>query len=252
MPELDGPWERVRVSRRGAVTEVRLHTDGGPLVWDPAAHRELPLVFRALGDDETTKVVVLAGTGDSFCADIDLTAFRAEMTSWDNTWLEGTRLLANLVDLPVPVIGAVNGPAFFHAELPLLADIAIADTRAVFADKAHMTRGTPPADGVHLVWLNLLGPNRGRSFLLRGTEIDVHEAERLGLVTEVCPPDQLLERAHEIAAELATLPRPTLMYSKAAINITLRRLFAEGLSHGLALEGLAFFARGGITDGGTA
>jgi enoyl-CoA hydratase/carnithine racemase len=247
-PDLDHEWERIAVTRRGSVTEVRLHRDGGPLVWDPQIHRELPQLFQALGDDKDTKVVLLTGTGDSFCAEIDLPAFKHSTGAWENTWLEGSRLLNNLVDLPMPVVSAIRGPARFHAEIPLLADIVLADQTAVFADKAHFTRGTPPGDGVHLVWLNLLGPNRGRSFLLLGSEIDANEALRLGLVAEVTQPESLLIRAHEIADELAALPRPTLMYAKAAINITLRRLFAEGLSHGLALEGLAYFARGGIID----
>lgn len=250
MSELDGAWQRAVVSRTGSVTEVRLHSDGGPLVWDAVAHRELPQLFQAVGNDETTKVVVLTGTGDAFCRSMDLTSFQSSTRGWDEVWLEGTRLLEQLLDLRVPVISAVNGPALVHAEIPLLADVVLAAESTVFADKAHLTRGTPPGDGVHLVWLGLLGPNRGRAFLLTGEELDAREAHRLGVVAAVTSDDDVLTRAHQLAAQLAGLSRPTLLYTKAAINITLRRLFSEGLSHGLALQGLAYYARGGAIEPG--
>lgn len=251
MSALDNGWERAVVTRTGSVTEVRLHRDGGPLVWDAVAHRELPRLFHAIRSDDTTKVVVLTGTGDSFCNSIDLTSFQASTGGWEAVWLEGTEMLEHLLNVPVPVISAINGPARIHAEIALLGDVVFASDTTVFADKAHLTRGTPPGDGVHLVWLSLLGPNRGRAFLMTGAEIDAHEALRLGVVAEITTVMDVLANAHRLAAQLAELPRPTLLYTKAATNITLRRFFTESLSHGLALQGLAYYARGATIESET-
>jgi enoyl-CoA hydratase/carnithine racemase len=75
-----------------------------------------------------------------------------------------------MLDVDVPIVGAVNGPARVHAELPLLSDVVIASESAVFQDAVHFERGVVPGDGVHTLWPLWLGPNRGRYFLLMGQE----------------------------------------------------------------------------------
>src|ERR1700729_1709504 len=105
----------------------------------------------------------------------------------EKIYLEGKRLLDNLLNIDVPVIGAVNGPARIHAELAVLSDIVLAAETAVFQDAAHMPNGVVPGDGVHVVWPLLLGPNRGRYFLLTGQRLSADEAQAAGVVSEVLP-----------------------------------------------------------------
>lgn len=69
---------------------------------------------------------------------------------WDRICDEGKNLLQNLLDIDVPIIGAVNGPAFVHAELVTMLDSVIASDRAAFADKAHAPNDVVPADDVHV------------------------------------------------------------------------------------------------------
>ena len=230
-------YRHVAFDRRDGVLEVRLHTDGGPMVWSPSAHRELADAYGDIAGDPETKVVVLTGTGDSFIASMDTAAFMAAGLSWDVIWWEGKRLLTNLIDIEVPVIGVVNGPAHVHAEMAVMSDIVLAADTAVFSDAPHFAYGTVPGDGVHVVWENLLGTNRGRYFLLTAHTIDAHEAQRLGVVSEVLPADAVLARAHELAQGLASRPLSVLRYTRAALTMRLRRMLLDGLSHGLALEG---------------
>ncbi|MGJ3628410.1 enoyl-CoA hydratase/isomerase family protein [Sphingomonas sp. MMS24-JH45] len=96
-----------------------------------------------------------------------------------------------------------------------------------------------PGDGVHLVWPALLGPNRGRYFLLTGETIDAVEAQRLGVVAEVLPPDRLMARAREIAARLARQSDLVLRHTRTLLTAQLRRSMLDHLGYGLALEGLA-------------
>jgi enoyl-CoA hydratase/carnithine racemase len=96
------------------------------------------------------------------------------------------------------VIGAVNGQARIHAELAVLSDIVLAAETAIFPDAAHFPNGVVPGDGVHVAWPLLLGPNRGRYFLLTGEEISAQQALSLNFVAEVLPPGRLLPRAREL------------------------------------------------------
>lgn len=232
-------FETIELGGADGITELRLHTDGGPLVWGATVHRELGEALAAVAEDRETKVLVLTGTGAEFCTKIDLRSFGGD---WETIWWEGKRLFKGLLELDVPVIGVVNGPAFIHSELPLLADIVLAADTAVFADKTHFTKNAVPGDGVHLLWPYLLGPRRGKYFLLTGEEIDAVEARRLGVVNEVLPAAALTDRAAELAAELAGRSLPLLRYTREALNVLERGalLGAQGLSHGLALEGAGF------------
>jgi enoyl-CoA hydratase/carnithine racemase len=230
-------YQHVAFDRKDGVLELRLHTQGGPLVWSPLAHRELGDAFADVASDSETKVVILTGSGDAFLDSLDVDAFAKAGTSWDTTWWEGKRLLTNLIDIEVPVIGVVNGPATVHAELAVLSDIVLASETAVFADAPHFAFDTVPGDGVHLVWQHLLGANRGRYFLLTAQRIAAREALELGVVNEVLPRTAVLARAHELARGLASRPLSLLRYTRAALTMQLRRLLLDGLSHGLALEG---------------
>jgi enoyl-CoA hydratase/carnithine racemase len=232
-------YETIELTRSDGVTEIRFHTAGGPLVWSAAAHREAGDAFAAVAGDMKTKVVIVTGTGDTFCIDIDRASF-AGRASWDPIWWEGKRLLKCLLDIDVPVIGAINGPAFIHAEIPLLADIVIASDTAALADKAHVSTGSVQGDGAHLIWPYLLGPRRAKYFLLMNQEIDAAEALRLGVVNEVVPAADVAGRAWTLARDLAVKPLPFLRYTREALNIVERERLLAGLSHGLALEGISF------------
>lgn len=235
-----GSYETIEITHRDAVTEARLHREGGPLIWDATVHRELGEALVEIAADRETKVLILTGTGDAFCPDIDRRSF-AGRSEWEPIWWEGKRLIKGLLDLDVPVIGAVNGPALIHAELPVLADVVLAADTATFADKTHFTKGSVPGDGAHLIWPYLLGPRRGKYFLLTAQEIDAAEALRLGVVNEVLPPADLMDRAWELALEWAARPLPMLRYTREALNILERdELLDTRLSHGLALEGSGF------------
>jgi len=236
-------YRDVAFDRNESVLEVRLHTDGGPLVWSPGAHRELGDAFAGVAADAETEVVLLAGTGDSFIASMDTQAFINDAAPWDVIWWEGKRLLTNLIDIEVPVLGVINGPATVHSEIAVLSDIVLAADTTVFADAPHFAYGTVPGDGIHLVWQHLLGTNRGRYFLLTAQTLSARDALEFGVVNEVLPLAELLPRARVLANDLATRPLSVLRYTRTALTMQLRRLLLDGLSHGLALEGCGTMRR---------
>jgi enoyl-CoA hydratase/carnithine racemase len=243
-------YEGIRFSRDEAgVLEMTIHTRGGSAKWGSSVdclHRELGEAFLDVARDPENKVVLFTGTGENFIAEFDPTfnfhePGMAEM--WPRIYEEGVGLLNHLLMIPVPMIAAVNGPALIHAELAVMCDIVLASQTAEFADLAHMPNGTVPGDGVHVVWPMLLGPNRGRYFLLTGERIPAAEARQIGVVAEVLAPDALLPRARALAGQLAQYSMPALRHTRMLLVKELRRRMYDELHNGLAHEALATVTR---------
>jgi enoyl-CoA hydratase/carnithine racemase len=222
------------------VLEVVLHTHGDSLVFNGHTHEEFVDLFHHIGQDADNRVVILTGAGEAFIDRIDAEGFDFfSPRGFDKIYREGKRVLANLLDIPVPVIAAVNGPATVHSEYVLLADIVLATPSTVFQDKPHFDFGIVPGDGVHSLWLEVIGPIRGRTFLLTQQIIGAEEARALGVVGEIVPREHLMQRAHEIAARIARLPPLTSSYTRIALTQRLRRVVEESVGYGLALEGIS-------------
>ena len=223
------------------VLEVRFHTNGGEFVWSRTAHEELSRLFHDIGRDPDNRVVVLTGTGEHFMNSADLASFGDDQAGdrWEPTWTEGSRMLFDHLAIEVPVICAVNGRFIGHSELAVLCDIIIASEDTAFQDGHLRGISAVPGDGIQLIWMALLGPNRGRHFLYMSTELDAAEALRLGVVGEVLPKSQVLPRAREIARDLAQIHHPTLKYTRTILVQELREKYLQRLGATLAYEGLA-------------
>ncbi|RKT14199.1 enoyl-CoA hydratase/carnithine racemase [Paraburkholderia sp. RAU2J] len=240
-------YANIRFDRRDGILLIQLHTDGGPLKWgalDGSIHTQLGEAFYQVARDLDNRVVILTGTGDVFCDSMNYAELPSEPLAkiWPRLQREGLDLLMQLLDIPVPVIGAINGPAHIHAELLALSDIVLAAGHADIADQAHFVHGVVPADGVQIVWPMLLGSNRGRYFLLTGQHLSAQQALELGVVSEVLASERLLERAWELARELAAKPIETLRYTRTVFSQPFKRRMVDELGYGLALEGLAGIA----------
>ena len=182
----------------------------------------------------------MTGTGDSFTGPQGTAAGTPKRSprEWDQTYWEGKRILTSLLDVEVPMISAINGPALRHSEIPLLCDIVLASDTAAFQDSGHFMSGLVPGDGMHIVYPLLLGVNRGRYFLLTGQRIEAAEAKTLGLVNEVMPQADLLPRAWKLAEQMSRQSDIVLRYSRVAMTLVVKRQIHDLLGYGLALEGL--------------
>ena len=239
LDEYQNKYETVKFERRNGILQVTFHSHGASLKWGGPAHGEFGYAFADIGSDPENRVVIITGTGDDYCAEWEGTIGRRTPKTWDQTYWRGKRLLVNLLEIEVPIIGAVNGPALIHAEIPVLSDIVLASENATFQDAPHFPQGIVPGDGVNVIWPLLLGQNRGRYFLLTGQTLSATEARELGVVAEVLPRDRLLPRAWELAEQLAEKQDLTLRYSRVAMTLQLKRQMHDMLGYGLALEGLA-------------
>jgi enoyl-CoA hydratase/carnithine racemase len=234
-------YENIRLERDDAgVLQVTVHTEGKSLIWTAQVHDELAYCFTDIACDAENKVVVLTGAGDSFCSEIDFTSFSlGTATDWSQIIFEGQRLLQNLMSIEVPVIAAINGPATIHPEIPVLSDVTIASTTAMFADAPHFANGIVPGDGAHICWTHILGPQRGRYFLLTEQTLDADQALAFGVVNEVLAPEQVLPRAREIATRIAAKPPLARRYTRVLLTREIKRLIHEQQALGLSHEALA-------------
>ena len=237
-------YQTIRMERRHGILQMALHTDGGPLRWGFLPHAELPEAFYDVGGDHENRVVIITGTGLEFSgprANPGTSSFppRPSIERIDRIHWEGRHLLMKLLDIEVPIISAINGPAWRHSEIPLLCDIVLAADTAQFQDSAHFSSEVVPGDGMHVVYPLLLGMNRGRYFLLTGQTLDAKKALELGLVAEVLSPEQLLPRAWELAEDLSRRPTLLLRYTRLLLTQALRRQMHDLLGYGLGMEMLA-------------
>jgi enoyl-CoA hydratase/carnithine racemase len=233
------PHAKLTRSKDG-VLEVVLHTDGDTLVFNGYTHEEFVDLFHQIGQDVGNRVVILTGAGNAFIDRIDPEGFDFfSPQGYDKIYREGKKVLSNLLDIPAPVIAALNGPTTVHSEYVLLADIVLATPDTVFQDKPHFAFGIVPGDGIHSLWPEVIGSIRGRTFVLTQQIIGAEEARTLGVISEIVPRERLLERAREIAGRIVRLPPLTVSYTRVALTQKLRRLVEESVGYGLALEGIS-------------
>ena len=232
------------MTREDGILEVRFHTDGGPFHWGLVPHRELESAFLDIARDRANQIVILTGTGQTYCGPAVPPGGHPNRNSmtpaiYDPIYWEGKHLLMNLLNIEVPVIAAINGPAVRHAEIALISDIVLATDDTYFQDTAHFQGGMVPGDGMHVIMPMLLGLTRARYFLFTAQKITAAEAQQLGLVNEILPRADLLPRARELARLLLQQTELVRRYSRVVLTEDLKSRLQAQLSHGLALEGLA-------------
>jgi enoyl-CoA hydratase/carnithine racemase len=231
--------------REDGILEIRLHHEGGEFVWGTGPHQELGGLFRNVGDDVGNRIVILTGTGSVFTGLEATPATRSVFASltpreWYVVTREARQLLMNELDIDVPMIAAINGPAYRHMELALLCDILISSEDGVFEDAAHLPQGNlVPGDGMNLLLAELMGVNRARYLQLTGQRLTAAEAVAAGLVNEVVPKDEVLPRAWALARQLAQKPDLLLRHSRMLMTQRLKHLLIDHLTEHMLHEGIA-------------
>ncbi|OGA52757.1 MAG: hypothetical protein A3G24_27020 [Betaproteobacteria bacterium RIFCSPLOWO2_12_FULL_62_13] len=236
----------IRMERRNGILQMITHTNGDTLQWvynDPEAYPgiyyHLGEAFHDIASDVENKVVIWTGAGDAFSGPPPKGKSPPRSPrGWERSNWKGRHMQMSLLDIDVPVICAVNGPALKHADLIFLCDVVLAAEHTAFQD-GHMLCDTVPGDGAHVVYPLLMGLNRARYFLLFSETISAQQALTLGLVNEVLPREKLLPRAWELAEQLAQKPPLVTRHARTLLVQTLRRQMLEMQGYGLALEGLA-------------
>ncbi|WP_170340564.1 carnitinyl-CoA dehydratase [Ruegeria arenilitoris] len=200
----------IKTYRDGAILQVTLDRPKANAI-DLATSRVMGEVFRDFRDDPDLRVAILTGGGEKFfCPGWDLKA-AAEGDAVDGDYgVGGFGGLQELRDMNKPVIAAVNGIACGGGlELALSADMILAADHATFA-LPEIRSGTV-ADAASVKLPKRIPYHIAMELLLTGRWFDAEEAHRWGLVNEIVPADQLMDRAWDLARLLAS--GPPLVYA---------------------------------------
>lgn len=176
--------------------------------------------------DERVRIVVLTGTGTTFCAGFDLKEF-AEPSLARTIRDSSRRYHLAVWGFAKPMIAAVNGAAFGGGfDLALLCDLRIAVPHAEFAHP-EIKFGAPPLF-TPLQWI--VGSGIARDLCLTGRRIDSTEAHRLGLVNTIVGGDRLLDEAKATARLIAEAPQPALEATKRYLVSSAGVTFGEAFA----------------------
>jgi methylglutaconyl-CoA hydratase len=147
------------------------------------------------------RVLVLAGAGEAFCSGLDLSALQAtqDKSAADRADVERiARLFRTLYELPMPTIAAVDGAAIAGGMgLAMICDFTLATPAAKFGFTEARIGFVPALVSAYLALQ--IGDKRSRDLLLTARLLDAQEAYRLGLVNEIAPPEELVQRVQVLA-----------------------------------------------------
>ena len=209
----------ILTEQHGRVAVVRLNRPERLNALSMPMVHELYDAFDRFNEDNGVGVIILTGEGRAFCAGLDVQEWqnpeptaKGEPVSYRSQlrWLEMMRRSK-------PVVVAVNGLAVGGGiTLILSCDIRIASDRAQFEER-HVRVGLMPDMGSRRLLVQTVGLAHALRRQLTGRRIDAREAERIGLVTEVVPGEELMEAAVRTAEEIAAHPTSSLLATKQLV-----------------------------------
>jgi methylglutaconyl-CoA hydratase len=180
-------------------------------------------LLRAL--DEVAKsdviILILTGAGKAFCSGLDLENLKALLGRTPEQNLQDSRtmvqLFRTLYEFPKVTIAAVNGAAIAGGTgLALLCDFTIATPEAKFG-YTEVRIGFVPAI-VSTFLLRQVGEKQARDLLLTGRIFGADEAARMGLISEIVAPENLMNRARELASLLMEISAASLRATKKLLT----------------------------------
>ena len=226
-------YEFFRVSVEERIALVTISRPKVLNALSPAVLRELDIVLDEIGASERVDVMVITGEGKAFVAGADIGEMRELGPEGARTFSAiGSAVLRRLELIEIPVIAAVNGFALGGGcELALACDIRIASSEAKFGQPETTLGITPGFSGTQRL-PRIVGVSKAKELIFTGRTIDAMEALRIGLVSKIVAPEELLSFCMELARTIAGNAPRAVAHCKAAIN----RGLDAGAEGGMALE----------------
>ena len=209
---------------------------------------EIGEALEEMAGREDVRVVVITGRGRAFCAgaDVGYMADLLERGAYDEANLlvtAGRRVIRSIIEMPKPVIAALNGAAAGGgANMALACDLRIASDRAAIGQTFNRIGLAPDWGGSWLV-PRLVGRARAAELFFLAEMVDAAEAGRIGLVNRVVPHAELEDTVREIAGRLAAKPALALALAKEALRRSLSADLDEMLDFEVRAQDEAFRSR---------
>jgi 2-(1,2-epoxy-1,2-dihydrophenyl)acetyl-CoA isomerase len=220
-------FEDILLEKEGGIITLTLNRPDRLNSFTTRMYREMSNIMNQIKRDDEIKVVILTGAGRGFCAGSDVSdrlASRVEKAGEENRFetLQPVGAVAlDIAEVDKPIIGAINGVAVGGGiSLALLCDIRIASEKARFG-AVWVNMGLIPDLGATYYLPRIVGVEKATELMLTGDIISADEALRIGLVSKVVPPDQLMPTAKELAAKIAAGPSVAIELIKRGLRRSL-------------------------------
>ena len=221
----------VDFEQRGPIGVITMNRPEALNALNDQVLKDLDAVLDAAEANDEVLVLILTGAGRSFVAGADIgqmkdfTPVQAKQFG-----MYGNSVFLKLENFPKPVIAAVNGFALGGGcELSMACDIRLASEKAKF--------GQPEVGlGITQRLARIVGVSNAMELILTAKNINAQQAKEIGLVSHVYPPEELMDKAMELAQAIAANAQVAVRQSKAAI----RRGQQTDMYTGAAYEAEAF------------
>lgn len=205
---VDGPVATITLNRPDKLNAINTEMVG-----------ELDRRLAEAAADDGVKVLLVQGAGRAFSAGYDITDEIEDRIETPLEWLPVLRrdvdLTMRIWSFPKPTIAVVHGYCLGGAcEIAMACDLIVASEDAWFGEP-EIQYGSGP---VTLLMPFVLGQKKTNELLFTGDRIEASEAQRLGLVNRVVPPDRLAAAARELALRIAPTPLAVLRLTKQTLN----------------------------------
>jgi len=214
-------YETIILEKKEGIATITLNRPAKLNAATPLMYEELSDVYKALDEDNETKVVVITGAGRAFCAGADVreTLLQARIERHEK---EGVGDVIHhgrfsLADIRKPVIASINGYAIgVGLTMTLACDIRIASEAAIFSVRFTYV-GRTLDYGASYFLPRLVGLGKACELTFTAKMIDAKEAKEAGLVNQVVPAEELANATYEMANSIAKLPPLAIRVSKNAL-----------------------------------
>lgn len=208
---------------------------------------QLEEVLHLATQDQSCRVIMLTGAGKSFCAGGDVKAMkdRSGMFAGDPYELK-RRYQAGIQRIPLamekcdkPIIALVNGAAIgAGCDLACMADLRLAAQSARFGE-TFCKLGLVPGDGGAYFLSRIIGYSRALEMFLTGDIYNAQAALEMGLVTKICPDNELLSSGIELARRIAANAPVAISLTKRAIKESRRQELSSHLELIASYQGIS-------------
>ncbi|XP_030376217.1 probable enoyl-CoA hydratase, mitochondrial [Scaptodrosophila lebanonensis] len=224
-------WEYIKTEVAGEKKNVAVITLNRPKALNALCNglmKELSTALQGFGKDSSIAAIVLTGSEKAFAAGADIkemapnTYSQCIQGNFLNDWTEVARTQK-------PIIAAVNGYALGGGnELAMMCDIIYAGEKAKFG-QPEIALGTIPGAGGTQRLARAVGKSNAMEICLTGNMVGAQQAQQMGLVSKVFPPDQLLAEAIKTAEKIGTHSNLIIQLCKEAVNTAYETTLQEGL-----------------------
>ena len=185
-------------------------------------HKALSRIWRDIDDDDETRVVVITGEGKAFSAGGDLEWVGSMVQNYQGmkaAFKEAGDLVYGMMRCEKIIISAINGVAVGAGlAVALMADISLMAEEARITD-GHTRLGVAAGDHANIIWPLLCGLAKAKYYLITADFIDGRTADRIGLVSEAVPAEELMDRAFTVAEKIARGPQDAARLTKRSLNL---------------------------------